>query len=357
MVDVLELQRRACADAGSELYGRILAAMADDVRAGGPCGEILAPWADNAMADAVPLRFLAAVHALVLDGRAPDLARWYPSVGGSERSDPVPAFLGAVREHRGAIESAMELGVQTNEVGRSAALLGGFHRIAAQSGLPLRLREIGASAGLLLRFDRYRYEARGRFGRRVDWGMDEGLAFHEPWTGSPPSLVAGLRVTDRRGCDVAPIDVADDAGVTRLRSFLWPDQLERRARLDAAIEIARLHPVTIDRADAGDWVAEQVAEPVEGVATVVYHAIVLQYLPRASFDRLRTALTDAGRQATRTAPLHWLRMEPAGDVADVRLRSWTGGQPTEELLATTGYHGPPVSWLEPSGPSAPPATG
>ena len=102
----------------------------------------------------------------------------------------------------------------------------------------------------------------------------------------------------------------------------------------------------VDEADAADWVEAQLAGPVPGVATVVHHSIVLQYLPRPTFARMRAAIEAAGARATADAPVHWLRMEPAGDVADVRLTSWTGGAggPAEERLATTGYHGPPVSW-------------
>lgn len=343
LVDVLALQQRACEHAGSVLYGRILEAMAHDVRAGGPCAEILAPWRANAMADAIPLRFLAAVHALVLTGEAPALARHYPSAGGTDDGDPVPAFLAAVEVHRDAIAGAMDRPVQTNEVGRAASLAGGFHAVARRWGLPLRQLEVGASAGLLLRWDAYGYRTSDR---RVRWGPDDGLVFDDPWEGDPPAFSPSLEVAERAGCDQAPIDPASDAGAVRLRSFLWPDQVERRARLDAAIEVARRVPVEVEAADAAEWIERRLAEPVPGRATVVHHSIVLQYLARETFVRLRDAIVAAGERATPGAPVHWLRMEPAGDVADVRMTSWPGrsGDRDEELLATTGYHGPPVRW-------------
>ncbi len=343
LVDVLGLQRAACEHAGSHLYATILGAMADDVRAGGICARVLEPWADNAMADAIPLRFLAAVHALALTGEAPELASHYPSAGGTHTGDPVPAFLATVEAHLDGIEAAMGLSVQTNEVGRATSLLGGFHAVARRWGLPLRQLEVGASAGLLLRWDRFDY----RVGGRPLWGVDEGLAFDDAWTDVVPPVAPDLAVAERRGCDQAPIDATTDVGAVRLRSFLWPDQVERRARLDAAIDIARRHPVAVDRADAGAWAEDQLAEATPGVATVVHHSIVLQYLPRRSFLRLRSAIEEAGARATADAPVHWLRMEPAGEVADVRMTSWPGrgGGPDQELLATTGYHGPPVTWL------------
>lgn len=344
MPDVLELQRQACARAGSALYAHILDAMRDDVLAGGVCREILDPWSGNAMADAVPLRFLAAVHHLVLSGKAPELARYFPSAGGEDGGDPVPAFFATIQEHRATIEARMPLGVQTNEVGRAASLVGAFHLVARRTGMPLRVLEVGASGGLLLRWDHYGYRCSSS-----GWGPRDGVVFDDPWVDRVPILDAGLEVADRRGCDVAPIDPATDEGVARLRSFLWPDQIERRQRLDAAIAVARRVPAVVDEADAGAWVEDQLRDAVPGVATVVHHSIVLQYLPRPSFERMREAIRDAGRRATVEAPVHWLRMEPAGEVADVRLRTWAGrpGDPVEELLATTGYHGPPVTWLGP----------
>lgn len=347
LTDVLALQQAACEQAGSSLYARILAGMADDVRAGGTCAQILRPWAGNAMADAVPLRFLAAVHALVLTGRAPALARFYPSAGGTDEGDPVPAFLAVASEHRADIDAAMPLAVQTNEVGRAAALFGGFHVVARRWGLPLRQLEVGASAGLLLRWDRYGYRARTGTPDELRWGPTDGLVFDEPWVDRLPGVADDLVVAERRGCDQAPIDPTTDEGATRLRSFLWPDQVDRLARLDAAIEVARRVPVAVDRADAADWIEAQLAEPAPGRATVVHHSIVLQYLSRDTFLRLRAAIEQAGAAATPDAPVHWLRMEPAGDVADVRLSTWPGrhGGHDEQLLATTGYHGPPVRWL------------
>ena len=87
---------------------------------------------------------------------------------------------------------------------------------------------------------------------------------------------------------------------------------------------------------------EQLRELPTGTATVVFHSIVLQYLAVDSRHRMRDALHAAGARATDAAPLAWLRMEPAGESADLRLTWWPGG--AEEVLATAGYHGGTIRW-------------
>lgn len=336
LAEVIELQRLGCELAGSPLYAEVLDAVAADVAAGGPCLAVLAPHAHAPVGDAVLLRLLAGVHHLVLAGRAPDLAAHYPSAGGTPHAGLGAAFVGTVAHHVEHLVAATHQGVQTNEVGRSVALLCGVLR-AARPGTPVRLLEVGASAGLNLHLDRYRYEADGWcFGP-----ADSPLVFADPFVGRPPDDGPGLRVVARRGCDVAPIPPDTAAGRRRLRSFVWPDQLDRSARLDAALQVAGSRPVAVDRADAVTWLGRMLAAPEPGVLTVVMHSITFQYLSAASRRALLRVLDDAGRRATPDAPLAWVRMEPGGDRAEVRLTEWPSGR--VELVAHSAYHGPPVS--------------
>ena len=98
----------------------------------------------------------------------------------------------------------------------------------------------------------------------------------------------------------------------------------------------------VARARAADWLDEVLASPVHGVATVVSHSIVLQYLAPAEQARLIDRVAAAGEAATPHAPVAWLRLEPGGDRAELRLTRWPGGD--TRLLATSAYHGPPVAW-------------
>ena len=385
IVPALEYQRAAVGKASlaSPLYDALLGAAIADVGSGGPCALVLSqmPAGLDPIPDAVVLRFLGALHRLVLEGGAPSLARWFPTAGGA--FDPAidgPAarhdFLAAVEAHAGELADGLRQGVQTNEVGRCAALVVGFSEVLRTFGLPLRLLELGASAGLNLRWDRWRYEsgatawgdeaapirfvtapaAAGRTaGDASQVGSTAGVAptaagstsvaYRTPAPDVSAPLGPGEAVVERRGCDRAPIDAATDAGRRLLRSFVWPDQAARHERLDAALAAAAAVPAPIDAEDAAPWVARQLAEPVPGVATVVFHSIVWQYLPQPTRDGVRAAIVAASHRATADAPIAWLRMEPGEDpseAAEIRLITAPGGE--HRLLANTGYHGHPV-WV------------
>lgn len=337
---MIEAQRAGCEAAGSPLYATILDAVGTAVATDGPARRVFAPCAGATFGDAVVLRLLAGVHDLVLAGRAPELARHYPSVGGTPGADVGEVFLRVVATHEDEVTRAMTRPVQTNEVGRSVALLCGLLAVATPDR-PLRIFEVGASAGLNLWFDRYRYEADG-------WSLgpvDASLRFVDPFGGRPPASTAMPVVVERRGCDLEPIDPETDVGRRRLRSFVWADQQARRDRLDRAIDAIGDGDPVVDRASAPDWIASRLARPEAGATTVVVHSIVLQYLPIEERRRFVETVEAAGEAATVDAPVAWLRMEPAGDHAETRLTTWPGGRTS--VVATSGYHGPPVRVVHP----------
>jgi hypothetical protein len=149
---------------GSPLYVELLHQMATDILAAGPTWAIVAPDPDEPDLSALPLRLLAGVHRLVLSGEAPQLAGYYPSTGGTGSPRAVwPALRRRLEERRADLHELTRRPHQTNEVARCAALLPAFLEVAARTRLPLRMLELGASAGLALNWHRYRYE-QGPFG-------------------------------------------------------------------------------------------------------------------------------------------------------------------------------------------------
>jgi len=343
VIDVVAFQAAACTESSSPLYGRVLDAVVDDLREGGATARLLDGRSEDPFGSALALRFLGAVHRVVLEGRAPGLAAHYPSVGGREGPDLAATFLATVEEHESELSRLIEDGVQTNEVGRSAVLVGGYATVTHGTSLPLRILEIGASAGLNLRWDHFAYDT----GRVVCGDPDSPVRFAGVWQGDPPDLPPRFEVAERRGCDRNPLDATTPEGHLTLMSYVWPDQVERFRRLEAAIEVARRVPATVDRADADAWVADRLTLPLPGIATVVAHSIVLQYLAQDARVRLKDAIHAAGGRASGAAPLAWLRMEPAGERAELRLTTWPRGE--ERVLATAGYHGSPIWWGDTGG--------
>jgi hypothetical protein len=344
--------------ATSPMYRHLLALTYEDVEREGPCADVLAnaPAGVNPIFEAMPLRFLGGLHRIVLEGRAPDLAGCYPSVGGhftaARPGDIDERFLAAVEEHRDELIESLTRGLQTNEVGRCAALLLGFLAVARDTGLPLRVLELGASAGLNLRWDRYRYEG-GAEG--AAWGDPTSpLRFEGVYLEPLPHLDVAAVVAERAGCDRDPIDATTEDGALTLRSFVWADQLDRLATLDAALALAATAPVSVEQADAGEWVEEQLSVRRPGVATVVYHSIVWQYLSSEKRAHVQHAIERAGVIAPDVAPVAWVRMEPGrdpGKSAEVRVTRWPDGR--ERVVARTGYHGRPVRSIPEVQPPAP----
>jgi hypothetical protein len=338
----LLLQSGACRAGGSPLNADILQRAAEDWIAGGPVCALMAPWADGdlkAQFDAAtPLRLIGALHELALSGEDPALSAAYAALD----ADAIwSAALKAMETGRARLAAFMSHEPQTNEVRRSICLLGGFLEIAKATGLPMRCFEIAASAGLNLSWDRYRY----RLGDEV-WGDPSAvLAIDTAWEGARPPMAVAVRVIERAACDRRPTDLADPDQRRRLLSYIWADQLERMARIQTAISVARAQGVVVERADAVDWTRARVA-PRAGTATVLYHSVFWQYMPAESRAALLSLIGDIGARATSEAPFAWLRMEPDPKnpmVMEIRLTLWPGGE--ERLLATAHPHGAAVHWL------------
>jgi hypothetical protein len=334
----LQWQADACRMIGSPLYAGLLERAVDDVESLGPTWEILRGHEDDPRFSVLGLRLLGAVNRLVLTGREPALADAYRSGRVTEAWERLHEVL---RRNREGLRESLDRPVQTNEVGRCAALLFGFLTVAAETALPLRLLEVGASAGLNLRWDRYRYRANG-----FSWGTGESpleLEFELDGQRPAPELPRSIEIAGRHGCDAAPIDPTTPEGRLTLLTYIWPDQRERIARMEAALELAGELPVSVEWETAAAWARRMLAEPSPGEATVIYHSIVSQYLDEDERAALFDGIGAAGERATAEAPLAWLRMEPADDRANLDLTVWPGGE--ERQLARVGYHGTPVELL------------
>jgi hypothetical protein len=333
----LREQAQACADLGSPFMARLCTLLADRLQPGTPLTDRLFGWPGDLgpRADSVPLRLAGALHALRLQERA-GLAAVYPP----EMLDDATlwqAIDSALATEAAFVDAFVDNPPQTNEVRRSAVLIAAGHWLTARFGLPLVLSELGASAGLNLMWDRYALALPGgRLGPR-----NPALTLRPDWSGPLPPDCA-VRVADRRGVDLNPLDPQHDR--LRLLAYLWADQPKRMALTEAAIAV---HDAPVDRADGVDWLATRLA-PLPGHCHMIYTTIAWQYFPPAAQAHGAALIAAAGARATPASPLAWFGMEQDGGHpgAALTLRLWPGDHVIP--MGRADFHGRWVAWTSPA---------
>ncbi|MFL6239561.1 MAG: DUF2332 domain-containing protein [Actinomycetes bacterium] len=350
MARLFREQGEGCGRLGSPLYAGLLTHAGDDIDRGGVLATVLSGHEDDYGPSALALRLAGAVHRIVLSGRAPRLAAYYPSMGGvANPAAAWPEFRVVIAEHADEIDALLQSPPQTNEVGRSAILIGALLQLTAQFGLPIRLLEFGASAGLNLRADAFRYDLADGV---ILGDVGSPVVLSRPWAGLTrawPPVNAAVDVVERVGGDPQPADPLAPDDQLRLLSYVWPDQPERIARLRAAFDVAARVPAPVLPVAAAPFLADQLVAARQGVLTVVWHSVVWQYLDKAERQAVLGVLAEAGERATTDAPLAHVAFEPVRPTPDRRyaflgsLQVWPGDG-TERVIAEGQGHGPPVVW-------------
>ncbi|WDZ93916.1 DUF2332 domain-containing protein [Nocardiopsis sp. HUAS JQ3] len=306
-------------------------------------------FADGYAQDAAPA-YARIARALAGDERVLELVASLPA--GNKRQPNL--LLGAVRflggpvgewadfrawllEHWEAVRAVvLERYTQTNEVRRCATLL---PVLAALEG-PLALVEVGASAGLCLYPDRYRYS----FDGGAPIGPQRSPVLLECATSGPVPVPERVpRVVWRAGIDLNPLDVRREEDVRWLEALIWPGPYEagRRERLRAAARVAAVEPPVLV---AGDLVGELEAVAARvpaGARLVVMHSAVLAYLDEAS--------RDAFVEVVRGLEGHWVSNEGAAVLPS--LEGPRPGVGTDfalaldgRVVAFAGEHGQRLTW-------------
>jgi hypothetical protein len=229
---------------------------------------------------------------------------------------------------------------QTNEPGRCAVLL----PLLARLPQPLALVEVGASAGLCLIPDRYGYDYGAR---RIEPAVDGAPVLPCRTHGAVPLPAQIPRIAWRIGLDLNPVDLSSTDAVQWLETLVWPEQEDRRQRLNAAIAVARRDPPPVVSGDLASDLEPLLARAPKDATLVVCHSAVLAYV--ASEER-----REHFAASVRRAGAVWISNE-APDVFRSRARSappapgrglfllMQDGTP----LAWTMPHGQAVDWFAP----------
>lgn len=342
IADAFERQAEACVGLGATFTARLCRLFGARLDDSSTFGRHVLAWPrDSLLPDLMPLRCCAALNLLVRRGQARRLEHLYPPYHAPDDDELWSAVVETIGVHDVAATAFLESPPQTNEVSRSAILLGGFLTIAAATGKPLALAELGASAGLNLLFDRYSFD----LGEGRRWGPNSPVRIACAWTGAAPALDARLEVVSRAAVDLRPVDARSQADRDRMLAYIWPEQTERLRRIEPALDIVADSDIVVEQGDALAWLRRRMAGPAPGgVCRVVYHSVFLQYLPPALRDSLRAEIRGCGEAATADAPFAWLAMESAPDrkACELRLTLWPGGE--KRALARVDWHGRWAEW-------------
>jgi hypothetical protein len=249
-----------------------------------------------------------AAQYLLLSGVQHPLRDFYPSLVGSaasDASDAGPAFLDFCRSYRQELEELIRTRlVQTNVAKRAIGLKIAMSVIAERCARPVHLIEVGASAGIHLLFDRYRYV----IGDRVSGPRDAALIIDTQWRGaeSPPDYQCSPPIASRTGVDLNPVDVTDPRERLWLRALVWPENQQEADLLSAALNNLAKDPLNIIPGDAIDICPGLGQRLPLGEPRVVFHAATRMHVPserRADFDMAIDSIGEHG-------PLYHVWQEP-----------------------------------------------
>ncbi len=339
--DFFVRQAAYCDRLGSPFTAFACRVLAERLDTSSAFGARLLSWPGDAEADAAPLRACGALNHLAREGFAA-LTPLYPPHASPDADAYWRGVEAAIAAHDARLTAFLDSPPQTNEIGRSAALLFGHAEIAKRTGLPLALLETGASAGLNLQFDRYAFD----FGA-FQWGNPESpVKIRCAWRGPAIDLPQTLAVSDRRGCDLKPIDAADAKARARMLAYIWPDQVERLARAEAALAMAARDGLRIEPIDAEAFLARELSLGMPGQTRVLVHTSFWLYLSASSKAAVQAMIAQKAAAATPAEPFAWLRIEgEAGETRGniMRLSLWPHG-PVDAALALVDFHGRWVEW-------------
>ncbi|MFM5930199.1 MAG: DUF2332 domain-containing protein [Novosphingobium sp.] len=340
VVRTLEWQADHARNNGAPCTARVVRAFVPLLEGTSLVGWKMRNWPGPSLEDAMPLRLAGGLHFLHLTGRDDRLGPIY--AGENVDQADIDSIVGRiVADHDAELLPWFDGPPQTNEAGRSAGIMAQLLWLSRRLGPRFELNEIGSSAGINAMMDRFAFDLGGvRAG-----AQNSPMHIRPEWRGPPPPDSA-VEIVSIQGCDVHPINLADPDQALRLKSYVWPDMPERLQRIDAAIALVAQRRPDVALMDAADWVEGRLAAPqADGLARVLFHSIVWQYIPESGRARIESAMAAAGARATPQKPLAWVTVETNRQTFrhELRCRFWPGGG-QETLLGEAHAHGAWVHW-------------
>jgi len=252
-----------------------------------------------------PRLILAALHDLALAGHAPTLAAAYAAADGDAAAEAAIDTL--LRLTDSVVATAVRRQVRTDETGHGAVLYPAVAEAARRVGADaVGLIDVSCSAGLNLTVDRVgiTYSNGQSLG-----DMSSPVQLSCSIVGDRPLPTRALpEVVARVGIDPDPVDVTDPESARWLHACVWPDQPERRARLEAELGLAATAPPLLLPGDAVDVLPDAFAAVPAGALPVVTTTWALSSVPLESRLRFLHRLEEAASHRA----VAWVSAEGVG---------------------------------------------
>ncbi|MBX3067618.1 MAG: DUF2332 domain-containing protein [Cryobacterium sp.] len=301
------------------------------------CKDQSAIFEDWALGIAEDPQIISLIDSLPFQKRQPNLIFAVSRLLGAPVSEFAEFRTWLVSNWQQVSAEAATRSTQTNEPRRCAALIAALGLIEE----PISLIEIGASAGLCMQPDRYSYQ----FGEaRLDpVSGPSRLLIESASSSSVPIPSAMPNIAWRAGVDLNPLNVLNDTDVKWLETLVWPEQRDRLERVRLAIEIARLDPPRIIKADALLGLKQLLELAPSESRIVVSTPAVLVYLPYLKRMELVEEIV--------SRDIDWISLDALRVLpeVDAKLQDPKPFQFTLSMnsnpLANVGAHGQFIEWI------------
>lgn len=297
-----------------------------------------------------PMMLFGAVRYLLLeDAMGDELRNFYLDLANSGNlttspQDAYPHFRKFCLKHKDRIQDILTTRmIQTNEVRRCAVMLPAFSAVAELTGQALSLIEIGASAGLNLNWDYYRYHYTGKVDSTVGQS-DSTLIIEAEIKGEniPPIPEKIPLVLSRKGIDLNPLNPADENVARWLHALIWPEHIERWQHLEQALSIVQENPPELIAGDALVRLPEILVDADDDGALCVFHSTTIYQFSEGMKQKLDDILIAHSEQ--HDIYRVWFEWEHEQGAAILRLISYKQGAVTNTMLAKADPHGKWMMW-------------
>lgn len=308
--------------------------------------ELLDLAADTQPGQPAPNMLFGALHHIIRSGVQHPLTPYFAGSSTLNEDRAAALLSDFCRQHDAQIRRIITTrSVQTNEVNRCAVLFPAFAALQHHLGQrPIKIVDVGASAGLNLLWPRFTYV----YGTRQVTlpASDPSTVLTCEIKGATPPLTLDVeRFTPPLGIELNPVDVTDRDATEWLVSLTWPEQTARMRTLNSALALAAQNPPQILAGQAEDNIARVVDNtPSDEQLCFVFSWSIYQIFGSpGGRERLAAILAELSRKR----PLHEISIGHFGhQTPHMMMAEYADGERCFDIAAAhCDVYGTWLNWL------------